>query len=177
MLIFIEFYSITFYWQWVIIDAVVINLTRSIRIVIQSHNYTNHMVPTCPEHFQIVKYNFFPFGFPICWTFVSMFWMSYIDLYWLVHEKYGYFCYHKQEPEPSTCHQYINIHNFMSANTEDQFYHHKRNTISEMKMLLFWQHFHHWLQWKLSKWQLPLQPVMKIISKWHSLYVTAPCII
>ena len=27
--------------------------------------------------------------------------------------------------------------------------------------------FHHWLHWKLSEWQLPLQPVMKISSKWH----------
>ena len=33
--------------------------------------------------------------------------------------------------------------------------------------MLFWWHFHHWLHWKLSFWQLPVQPVMKILSKWH----------
>ena len=26
---------------------------------------------------------------------------------------------------------------------------------------------HHWLHWKLSKWQLPVQPVMKNLSKWR----------
>ena len=31
----------------------------------------------------------------------------------------------------------------------------------------FWWNFHHWLHWKLSKWQLPVQPVMKILSKWQ----------
>ena len=30
----------------------------------------------------------------------------------------------------------------------------------------FWRNFYPWLHWKLSKWQLPLQPVMKISSKW-----------
>ena len=34
-------------------------------------------------------------------------------------------------------------------------------------MLLFWRNFHHWLHWKLSKWQLPVQPVMTISSKWR----------
>ena len=33
----------------------------------------------------------------------------------------------------------------------------------------FWWNFHHWLYWKLSKWQLPEQPVMKISSKWRHL--------
>ena len=33
-------------------------------------------------------------------------------------------------------------------------------------MLSFWQIFHYWLHWKLSFWQLPVQPVMKILSKW-----------
>ena len=31
----------------------------------------------------------------------------------------------------------------------------------------FWWNFHHWLHWKLSKWQLPVQPVIKISSKWR----------
>ena len=30
----------------------------------------------------------------------------------------------------------------------------------------FWQNFHHWLHWKLSFWQIPVQSVMKISSKW-----------
>ena len=34
-------------------------------------------------------------------------------------------------------------------------------------MSSFWWNFHHWLHWKLSKWQLPLQPVIKISSKWR----------
>ena len=33
-------------------------------------------------------------------------------------------------------------------------------------MLSFWWNFHHWLHRKLSKLQLPVQPVMKIASKW-----------
>ena len=40
-------------------------------------------------------------------------------------------------------------------------------TITETKMSSFWQNFHHWLHWKLSFWQLPMQPVMKISSKWQ----------
>ena len=39
--------------------------------------------------------------------------------------------------------------------------------ITETEMSSFWWNFHHWLHWKLSKWQLPVQPVMKISSKWR----------
>ena len=31
----------------------------------------------------------------------------------------------------------------------------------------FWRDFHHWLHWQLSSWQLLMQPVMKISSKWQ----------
>ena len=31
----------------------------------------------------------------------------------------------------------------------------------------FWRNFHHWLHRKLSKWQLSVQPMIKISSKWH----------
>ena len=34
-------------------------------------------------------------------------------------------------------------------------------------MSSFWWNSHHWLHWKLSKWQLPVQSVMKISSKWR----------
>ena len=34
-------------------------------------------------------------------------------------------------------------------------------------MSSFWRNFNHWLHWKLSFWQLPVQPVMKISSKWR----------
>ena len=34
-------------------------------------------------------------------------------------------------------------------------------------MSSFWWNFHHWLHWKLSFWQLPVQPVMNISSKWR----------
>ena len=40
-------------------------------------------------------------------------------------------------------------------------------TITETKMSSFWQNFHHWLHWKLSFWQLPMQPLMKVSSKWQ----------
>ena len=39
--------------------------------------------------------------------------------------------------------------------------------ITETEMSSFWWNFHHWLHWKLSKWQLPVQPVIKISSKWR----------
>ena len=38
---------------------------------------------------------------------------------------------------------------------------------TETEMSSFWWNYHHWLHWKLSKWQLPVQPVMKISSKWR----------
>ena len=38
---------------------------------------------------------------------------------------------------------------------------------TETKMSSFWWNFHHWLHWKLSFWQLSVQPVMKISSKWR----------
>ena len=34
-------------------------------------------------------------------------------------------------------------------------------------MSSFWRNFHHWLHWRLSFWQLAVQPVMKISSKWR----------
>ena len=37
---------------------------------------------------------------------------------------------------------------------------------TETEMSSLWN-FHHWLHWKLSKWQLPVQPVIKISSKWR----------
>ena len=39
-------------------------------------------------------------------------------------------------------------------------------TNTETKMSSFWWKFHHWLHRKLSFWQLSVQPVMKISSKW-----------
>ena len=37
---------------------------------------------------------------------------------------------------------------------------------TETEMSPFWRNFHHWLHWKLSFWRLPVQPLMKISSKW-----------
>ena len=46
---------------------------------------------------------------------------------------------------------------------------------AEMDILPFWWNFHHWLQRKLSKWQLPV-PVMKISSKWwHCRFIIPAC--
>ena len=38
---------------------------------------------------------------------------------------------------------------------------------TETKISSFWRNFNHWLHWKLSFWQLPVQPVTKISSKWR----------
>ena len=38
---------------------------------------------------------------------------------------------------------------------------------TESEMSPFWRNFHHWLQWKLSFWQHPVQLVTEISSKWH----------
>ena len=38
---------------------------------------------------------------------------------------------------------------------------------TETEMLSFWWNFHHWLHWKLSRRQLPMQSVMKISSRWR----------
>ena len=37
---------------------------------------------------------------------------------------------------------------------------------TETEMSSFWRNLHHWLHRKLSNWQLSVQPVMKISSKW-----------
>ena len=37
----------------------------------------------------------------------------------------------------------------------------------ETKISSFWQNFHHWSHWKMSFWQLPAKPVMKLSSKWQ----------
>ena len=38
---------------------------------------------------------------------------------------------------------------------------------TETEMSSFWRNFHHWLHRKLSKWQLSVQSVIKISSKWQ----------
>ena len=38
--------------------------------------------------------------------------------------------------------------------------------ITETEMLSFWCNFHHWWHRQLSKWQIPVQLVMKISSAW-----------
>ena len=40
-------------------------------------------------------------------------------------------------------------------------------TSTETERSSFWWNYHHWQHWKLSKWQLPVQPVMTILSKWR----------
>ena len=45
---------------------------------------------------------------------------------------------------------------------------------AEMEMSPFWWNFHHWLHWKLSKWQLPVQPAMKISWKWQHFHFSVP---
>ena len=51
---------------------------------------------------------------------------------------------------------------------------------TEMKMSSFWRNFHHWLgenfrhwlHWKLSKWQLSVQPVTKIYNQNDNIFVS-----
>ena len=38
---------------------------------------------------------------------------------------------------------------------------------TETKMTSFCWKVHHWLHWKLSFWQLPVQPKMEVSSKWR----------
>ena len=53
-----------------------------------------------------------------------------------------------------------------SAGSLDHLLNKKSHWNGNVFRFLFWWNFHHWLHWKLSKWQLPVQPVMKISSKW-----------
>ena len=46
--------------------------------------------------------------------------------------------------------------------------------ITEIEMSPFWWNFHHWLDWKLSKWQLAVQPGIKILLKWHFRFRAEP---
>ena len=41
---------------------------------------------------------------------------------------------------------------------------------TEVEMTSFWWNIYHWLHQKLSKWQLLLQPMVKILSKWWHFY-------
>ena len=53
-----------------------------------------------------------------------------------------------------------------------------RNISTETKMSSLWRNFNHWLHWKLSFWQLPVQPVMKISSKWrHFRFSECRCVL
>ena len=45
---------------------------------------------------------------------------------------------------------------------------------TETEMLSFWWNFNHWLHRKLSFWQLSVQPVMKISSKWRHFCFSVP---
>ena len=47
---------------------------------------------------------------------------------------------------------------------------------TEMEMMLFWWNVYHWLHWKLSKWQIPVQPVIKICQNGNTFaQVYQPC--
>ena len=61
--------------------------------------------------------------------------------------------------------------------TKIKFWTHKTHkTCIEIRMLSFWWNFHHWLHWKLSKWQLPVQSVLKISSKWQH-FLSMECLL
>ena len=64
------------------------------------------------------------------------------------------------------------LHYFAFADPQKAFDHVSRKVLwralnTETEMSSFWQNFHQWLHLKLSKWQLPVQSVMKISSKWR----------
>ena len=48
---------------------------------------------------------------------------------------------------------------------------------TETEMLPYRWNFHHWLHWKLPKWQLLVQPVMKVLSKWWHFCFNVCCLI
>ena len=50
-------------------------------------------------------------------------------------------------------------------------------SLTETEMLSFWWNFNHWLHRKLSFWQLSVQPVMKISSKWRHLCFSATAVL
>ena len=75
---------------------------------------------------------------------------------------------------------YLNMHNWILQPSYHPFpftwsnsghlavvHRYSSQTYTEMKMSSFWQHFHHWLHWMLSFWQIPLQQVMKMLSEWR----------
>ena len=83
-------------------------------------------------------------------------------------------------PTPHPCNQYfISVRKYRNRFTHNRLkgiisqWRDPRNQYSisvvftETKMSSFWRNFHHWLHWKLSFWQLSVQPVMKISSKWR----------
>ena len=76
-------------------------------------------------------------------------------------------------PYPHNCTQSISVRWTPLLTPKHHHYHYHNNRqyhshyYTEMRMLSFWRNFHHSLQWKLSKWQLPVQPMIKISSKWR----------
>ena len=61
----------------------------------------------------------------------------------------------------------------MKCNSAKYFYLKKGHLVYsyiKIEILLCWWNFHYWLHWKLSWWQLPLLPVMKITSMWQHFY-------
>ena len=62
-------------------------------------------------------------------------------------------------PANERCHYSVTPYLTCWAHTQNDPY-------TETEMSSFWRNFRHWLHWKLSFWQLSVQPVMKISSKW-----------
>ena len=68
---------------------------------------------------------------------------------------------------------------FKYCSTNDLILHDQDTYIksTETEMLSFWRNFCHCLHWKLPFWQLPAQPVMKILSKRYFRFSECDCAI
>ena len=66
------------------------------------------------------------------------------------------------------CHSWVNrlLQDYTPPDSHGMCWH-SFSPHTETEMLSFWWNFNHWLHRKLSFWQLSVQPVMKISSKWR----------
>ena len=123
-----------------------------------------------------------------CWlTINTIFWHSYIYIYQFINPEVAFEIYTFEISATSLSGQWVKVCNIPIVHTlwrlavvtcrpiffgiillpQCQWSNPGEYMYTETKMSSFWRNFNHWLHWKLSFWQLPVQPVMKISSKWR----------
>ena len=101
-------------------------------------------------------------------------------VYWVWHimdiAQYVYTIMHSQSSQHSVCWWPGNY--FAQWHLQHSRWHKPRGEYTETEMSSFLWNFHHWLHWKLSKWQLPVQPVIRVsanngifVSVYHNIEV------